>query len=95
MRPKDAAKAADEAKASYTRAHTHMHTHARTHTQARFSHIDGDHLTFLNVYHAFKQNNEDAKWCVRAHTQTSARAHTYAHMHTRARTHTRHARTRC
>ncbi len=31
MRPKDAAKAADEAK-------------------ARFSHIDGDHLTFLNVY---------------------------------------------
>ncbi|KAL3315420.1 Pre-mRNA-splicing factor ATP-dependent RNA helicase dhx15 [Cichlidogyrus casuarinus] len=29
----------------------------------RFSHIDGDHLTLLNVYHAFKQNNEDPKWC--------------------------------
>lgn len=37
MRPRDAQKAADEAK-------------------ARFSHIDGDHLTLLNVYHAFKQN---------------------------------------
>lgn len=22
----------------------------------RFSHIDGDHLTLLNVYHAFKQS---------------------------------------
>jgi len=29
----------------------------------RFAHIDGDHLTLLNVYHAFKQNNEDAQWC--------------------------------
>ena len=29
----------------------------------RFAHIDGDHLTLLNVYHAFKQNNEDLKWC--------------------------------
>lgn len=25
----------------------------------RFAHIDGDHLTMLNVYHAFKQNMED------------------------------------
>ena len=25
----------------------------------RFAHIDGDHLTLLNVYHAFKQNMED------------------------------------
>jgi hypothetical protein len=24
-----------------------------------FVHIDGDHLTLLNVYHAYKQNNED------------------------------------
>jgi pre-mRNA-splicing factor ATP-dependent RNA helicase DHX15/PRP43 len=24
----------------------------------RFSHIDGDHLTMLNVYHAFKQNGK-------------------------------------
>lgn len=22
----------------------------------KFSHIDGDHLTFLNVYHAYKQS---------------------------------------
>ncbi|XP_071480742.1 putative pre-mRNA-splicing factor ATP-dependent RNA helicase PRP1 [Diadema antillarum] len=29
----------------------------------RFAHIDGDHLTLLNVYHAFKQNNEDPQWC--------------------------------
>lgn len=29
----------------------------------RFAHIDGDHLTLLNVYHAFKQNNEDQQWC--------------------------------
>ncbi|KAG0624538.1 hypothetical protein M758_3G254900 [Ceratodon purpureus] len=44
LRPRDAQKAADEAK-------------------ARFSHIDGDHLTLLNVYHAYKQNGEDATWC--------------------------------
>ena len=30
----------------------------------RFAHIDGDHLTPLNVYHAFKQNHEDVQWCV-------------------------------
>jgi pre-mRNA-splicing factor ATP-dependent RNA helicase DHX15/PRP43 len=29
----------------------------------RFSHVDGDHLTLLNVYHAYKQNNGDVKWC--------------------------------
>ncbi|WAR21207.1 DHX15-like protein [Mya arenaria] len=29
----------------------------------RFAHIDGDHLTLLNVYHAFKQNQEDPQWC--------------------------------
>ncbi|XP_014261070.1 putative pre-mRNA-splicing factor ATP-dependent RNA helicase PRP1 [Cimex lectularius] len=29
----------------------------------RFAHIDGDHLTLLNVYHAFKQNTEDPQWC--------------------------------
>jgi len=32
--------------------------------KAKFSHIDGDHLSMLNVYHAWKQNNEDARWCV-------------------------------
>ncbi|KEH30900.1 pre-mRNA-splicing factor ATP-dependent RNA helicase [Medicago truncatula] len=31
--------------------------------KARFAHIDGDHLTLLNVYHAYKQNNEDPSWC--------------------------------
>eukprot|EP00898_Chlorokybus_atmophyticus_P003156 jgi/Chlat1/3841/Chrsp26S04064 len=44
VRPREAQKAADEAK-------------------ARFSHIDGDHLTLLNVYHAYKQNNDDPQWC--------------------------------
>jgi hypothetical protein len=39
LRPRDAQKAADEAK-------------------ARFGHIDGDHLTLLNVYHAYKQNSK-------------------------------------
>jgi len=29
----------------------------------KFAHIDGDHLTLLNVYHAFKQNHEDQQWC--------------------------------
>ncbi|URD92199.1 Pre-mRNA-splicing factor ATP-dependent RNA [Musa troglodytarum] len=44
LRPREAQKAADEAK-------------------ARFGHIDGDHLTLLNVYHAYKQNSEDSSWC--------------------------------
>eukprot|EP00735_Rhodelphis_limneticus_P007367 TRINITY_DN1989_c0_g1::TRINITY_DN1989_c0_g1_i1::g.23066::m.23066 TRINITY_DN1989_c0_g1::TRINITY_DN1989_c0_g1_i1::g.23066 ORF type:complete len:712 (-),score=212.89,sp/Q9LZQ9/DEAH2_ARATH/72.75/0.0,OB_NTP_bind/PF07717.11/4.5e-29,HA2/PF04408.18/3.6e-27,Helicase_C/PF00271.26/1e-10,DEAD/PF00270.24/4.6e-07,AAA_22/PF13401.1/0.0004,SRP54/PF00448.17/0.0011,ABC_tran/PF00005.22/0.084,ABC_tran/PF00005.22/41,Flavi_DEAD/PF07652.9/0.0072,ResIII/PF04851.10/14,ResIII/PF04851.10/1.3,AAA_23/PF13476.1/0.047,PhoH/PF0 len=44
MRPREAAKQADEAK-------------------SRFSHVDGDHLSLLNVYHAFKQNGEASDWC--------------------------------
>uniref|UniRef100_A0A8C5ABC9 RNA helicase n=1 Tax=Gadus morhua TaxID=8049 RepID=A0A8C5ABC9_GADMO len=32
-------------------------------SKMRFAHIDGDHLTFLNVYHAFKQNHESNQWC--------------------------------
>ncbi|KAF4353804.1 hypothetical protein G4B88_009398 [Cannabis sativa] len=44
VRPREAQKAADEAK-------------------TRFGHIDGDHLTLLNVYHAYKQNSEDQSWC--------------------------------
>ncbi|KFK41995.1 hypothetical protein AALP_AA2G198700 [Arabis alpina] len=31
--------------------------------RAMFGHIDGDHLTLLNVYHAYKQNNGDSNWC--------------------------------
>jgi len=44
LRPKEAQRAADEAK-------------------ARFAHLDGDHLTLLNAYHAFKKSNEDKNWC--------------------------------
>lgn len=56
MRPNEAKKEADDAK-------------------ARFAHVDGDHLTLLNVYHAFKQSElvgwgafivldrEDVRWC--------------------------------
>lgn len=29
----------------------------------RFAHVDGDHLTLLNVYHAFKSNGDDPSWC--------------------------------
>jgi pre-mRNA-splicing factor ATP-dependent RNA helicase DHX15/PRP43 len=43
MRPKEAARAADEAK-------------------ARFTHREGDHLTLLNVYHAYKSNEGDSNW---------------------------------
>merc|ERR1712193_409288 len=32
-------------------------------SKLRFAHIDGDHLTLLNVYHAFKQNMEGPQWC--------------------------------
>lgn len=28
-----------------------------------FAHIDGDHLTLLNVFHAYKANHEDSGWC--------------------------------
>ena len=29
----------------------------------QFAHIDGDHLTLLNAYHAYKQSGDDAQWC--------------------------------
>ncbi|CAO3679685.1 unnamed protein product [Rhizopus stolonifer] len=44
VRPNNARKAADEAK-------------------AQFAHADGDHLTLLNAYHAYKTNGEDPNWC--------------------------------
>lgn len=44
MRPKEAAKAADEAK-------------------AQFAHEDGDHLSLLNAYHAYKQAGDSKDWC--------------------------------
>lgn len=31
--------------------------------RANFSHINGDHLTLLNVYHAYKLCNGDSTWC--------------------------------
>ena len=30
--------------------------------KARFEHVDGDHLTLLNAYHAYKQNEGNEKW---------------------------------
>ena len=30
---------------------------------AKFSHISGDHLTLLNVYLAYQDNNQDSNWC--------------------------------
>lgn len=44
MRPKEAAKAADVAK-------------------AQFAHVDGDHLTLLNAYHAYKQSGDSKEYC--------------------------------
>mmetsp|Transcript_3416 Transcript_3416/g.4807 ORF Transcript_3416/g.4807 Transcript_3416/m.4807 type:complete len:716 (+) Transcript_3416:230-2377(+) len=44
LRPKEQAKAADEAK-------------------GQFAHIDGDHLTLLNCYHAYKQAGDSKDWC--------------------------------
>ncbi|CAL9006314.1 unnamed protein product [Prunus brigantina] len=44
LRPREARKAADEAK-------------------AKFGHMDGDHITLLNVYHTYKKNDEDPVWC--------------------------------
>jgi pre-mRNA-splicing factor ATP-dependent RNA helicase DHX15/PRP43 len=43
MRPREAAKQADEAK-------------------AQFTHVDGDHLTMLNAYNAWKSKDMDQQW---------------------------------
>lgn len=44
MRPKECAKAADDAK-------------------SQFAHADGDHITLLNAYYAYKQADESKDWC--------------------------------
>ena len=31
--------------------------------KAKFAHVDGDHLTYLNAYHAYKTSGENQKWC--------------------------------
>ncbi len=38
-------------------------------SKMRFAHIDGDHLTYLNVYHAYKQSEcvLQIKRCCRSH----------------------------
>jgi len=36
---------------------------------AQFSHIEGDHLTLLNVYHAYKSAGEDHQWCYENYLQ--------------------------
>jgi HrpA-like RNA helicase len=30
---------------------------------AKFAHTDGDHLTLLNAYHAYKSKGDDSNWC--------------------------------
>ena len=50
MRPREAARQADEAK-------------------AKFQHVDGDHLTLLNVYHAYKNNQVINCYSYGSHTQ--------------------------
>lgn len=44
MRPKEAAKLADEAK-------------------SQFSHVEGDHVSLLNVYNAYKESGDNKDWC--------------------------------
>lgn len=29
----------------------------------QFAHVDGDHLTLLNAYHAYKQQGGNKDWC--------------------------------
>ncbi|RKP34082.1 P-loop containing nucleoside triphosphate hydrolase protein [Dimargaris cristalligena] len=36
---------------------------AANRAKAEFAHAQGDYCTLLNVYHAFKGQNEDADWC--------------------------------
>jgi pre-mRNA-splicing factor ATP-dependent RNA helicase DHX15/PRP43 len=31
--------------------------------KSKFAHVDGDHLTLLNAYHAYIAKNRDANWC--------------------------------
>lgn len=29
----------------------------------QFAHVDGDHLTLMNVFHAYKESGDDPQWC--------------------------------
>lgn len=37
--------------------------HKADHAHEKFHHVEGDHLTLLNVYHAFKHNQSEQRWC--------------------------------
>jgi hypothetical protein len=52
LRPKEAAREAEKEAAREADA-----------SKAQFAHMDGDHLTFLKAYHAYKQNNGSKDWC--------------------------------
>lgn len=39
-------------------------------SKMRFAHIDGDHMTLLNVYHAFKQS----EWSAHAESNPTRRS---------------------
>lgn len=41
----------------------HDQRKASDEAKLRFTHDHGDHLTLLNVYHAYKQNNDSSDWC--------------------------------
>lgn len=41
----------------------------------KFAHIDGDHLTLLNVYHAYKQSESDM------YSTTGVQYHTLVFLH--------------
>jgi len=82
MRPKEAAKRADEAKAQVRqrRVERREDVNRRISKKRRtgphlflppslllllfqFAHVDGDHLTLLNAYHAYKQHGGNKDWC--------------------------------
>lgn len=66
MRPKEAAKAADEGdevNLLSTAIYFIISIIIITLAKAQFAHVDGDHLTMLNAYHAYKQNAESKDWC--------------------------------
>ena len=31
--------------------------------KSKFAHVDGDHLTFLNCFYAFKHKGDNSQWC--------------------------------
>ncbi|KAJ3352117.1 hypothetical protein HDU83_008300 [Entophlyctis luteolus] len=40
--------------------------------KAEFNHEDGDHLTLLNTYYAYKENGSDAQWCFKNYLNARA-----------------------